>query len=235
METGFREVTLHDNRRMVSRFAAFVIWAAVAASLVFWALRLGSRPIEAPAHARVVSPATAQQGDLAKLLGADAPASVQVAAVSQAAPADTRFRLIGVVAPRTAAAASNGVALIATDGKPAKAYRVGAPVEGEMLLLSVHARGASLGARGQPAQMELELPALPPPTTGTMPGSAGATPSRPLPTARPALPPPPVQAPQPMVPSSPPVGTEPQDIEPEPEPANRPMRVPPTGAGRPAG
>ena len=42
MEAGFREVTLHDNRRMVSRIAAFVIWAAVAASLVFWALRLGS-------------------------------------------------------------------------------------------------------------------------------------------------------------------------------------------------
>ena len=231
MEAGFREVTLHDNRRMVSRIAAFVIWAAVAASLVFWALRLGSRPIAAPPYALVVTPAAAQQGDLAKLFGADAPATVTVSAGPQPVAADARFRLIGVVAPRTAAATPGGVALIATDGKPAKAYRVGAPVEGELVLLAVHARGASLGAVGQPVQMELQLPALPPPSTGTMPGSAGMAPQRslPPPVARPALPP------QPVVPPAPPVVSEPPDIEPEPDPDSRPMRMPPTGAGRPAG
>jgi general secretion pathway protein C len=232
MEAGLREVTLHDNRRMVSRIAAFVIWAAVAASVVFWALRLGSQPIAAPAHALVVTPAAGQQGDLAKLLGVDAPAALQVGPAVQAAPADARFRLIGVVAPRAATARAEGVALIATDGKPAKAYRVGTPVEGELMLLSVHARGASLGAVGQPVQMELQLPALPPPSTGTMPGSAGMAPARslPAPAARPMAPPQPV-----MPPPAPPVVSEPPDIEPEPDPADRPMRMPPTGAGRPAG
>ena len=81
--------------------------------------------------------------------------------------ADSRFRLIGVVAPRASSAQAEGLALIATDGKPAKAYRVGREVDGELVLLGVHARGASLGPRGQPAQIDLQLPALPPPTTCT--------------------------------------------------------------------
>ena len=34
---------------MVSRIAAFVIWAAVAASIVFWALRLWAQAIAVPA------------------------------------------------------------------------------------------------------------------------------------------------------------------------------------------
>ena len=176
---------------MVSRLAAFVIWAAVAASIVFWALRLWAQPIAVPAHATVVATAGGFKGDVGRVLGTDAPIAM---ASMAAAPvqADSRFRLIGVVAPRASSAQAEGLALIATDGKPAKAYRVGREVDGELVLLGVHARGASLGPRGQPAQIDLQLPALPPPTTGTMPGSAGI-----MPLPRPALPlpprPPPIQ------------------------------------------
>jgi len=169
---------------MVSRFAAFVIWAAVAASAVFWAMRLWVQPAAAPSHATRVSSASGFNGDLSRLFGADAaPAGPAVALGAPPPPqVDARFKLIGVVAPRSTAARAEGLALIATDGKPARAYRVGTAVDGEMVLQAVHARGASLGLRGQDAQVALELPVLPPPATGVPMAGAGVPPvSRPMP------------------------------------------------------
>ena len=161
---------------MSARFAAFLIWAAVAASAVFWALRLWSAPLTAPAHATVVAGVGAAQGDAARVLGSDA--ATPAAAAAAVAPADARFKLVGVVAPRRAGSGAPGVALIATDGKPAKAYRVGSAVDGELVLLAVHTRAASLGPRGQAARVELQLRAdaaaarfVPPPAA---PLAAGA-------------------------------------------------------------
>ena len=85
-------------------------------------------------------------------------------------------------------------------------------------LLAVHARGASLGPAGQPAQVDLQLPALPPPATGTMPGSAGLQPV-PRVQALPPLPRPPPQVlppPQDTMPSAP-------LPEVQPEPGERPI------------
>ena len=49
---------LNDNRRMSARWlTAFVIWAAVAASVVFWGLKLFVRPLPAPPQALVVEQA----------------------------------------------------------------------------------------------------------------------------------------------------------------------------------
>ena len=214
---------MHDNGLMVSRIAAFVIWAAVAASIVFWVMRLGAKPIAAPAHASVVSTSSGFSGDLSRIFGTDPPPSTLAVAAAPQPQADARFRLIGVVAPRSAAANGEGLALISTEGKPPKAYRVGAPVDGELVLLAVHSRGASLGLRGQPTQVALELPALPPPTTGTMPGAAFANPAPRPPMALPPRTPPPQQA-APMTPDA---------AETEPDPANRPNAVPPAGAARP--
>lgn len=211
---------------MLSRIAAFVIWAAVAASIVFWALRLWAQPIAAPAHATLVSNASGFKGDLSRVFGPDAaPLAMATVTAAPQMQADARFRLIGVVAPRPAAANAEGLALIATDGKPPKAYRVGAQVDGELVLLAVHSRGASLGPRGQTAQVSLELPALPPPSTGTMPGSAVPSP---VPRARVPVPPP-QAAPLPAEPAPPDVS----EPERQPEAGDRPMFVPPTSAGRP--
>jgi general secretion pathway protein C len=162
------------------------------------------------------------------LFGVDAPAAVAAApAVAQPLP-DPRFRLIGVVAPRSAAARGEGVALIATEGKPPKAYRVGAAVDGELVLLAVHSRGASLGPRGQPAEVALDLPALPPPSTGTLPGAAFASP---VPRGPAGLLPRQQPSQQPSQPSAPPDADE---AEPPPDPAGRPGLAPPVGIGRPA-
>ncbi len=208
------EGTAHDNPRMLTRIAAFVTWAAVAASLVFWALRLTTQPAAAPAHATAVSTASAFQGDLSRVLGADAPGP---AAATPALPqADARFKLIGVVAPRLPEANAEGLALIATDGKAPKAYRVGAPVDGELVLLSVRARGASLGPRGQPAQFDLELPALPPPASGTRPPGVGLPPRGAGPQVAPLPMVPPAVAPAP----APQAGAD-ADADDEPQPMPR--------------
>jgi general secretion pathway protein C len=227
-----------DNRRMVSRIAAFVIWAAIAASAVFWAMRLWVKPAATPAHATLVSTVSGFNGDLSRLFGPDAaPAGPAVASGAPPPPqADARFKLIGVVAPRSTAARAEGLALIATDGKPPKAYRVGTAVDGEMVLQAVHARGASLGLRGQDAQVALELPALPPPATGVPMAGGGVPPAprpMPAPMSRPIQP---TAAPQPQPAPAP--APEPQD---EPEPsgqtidqpsAPRPTNYPITSPGR---
>ena len=153
---------------MKARLFAFVIWAAVAASAIFWALRLGASSPAAPAHTVSVSAATSPRGDLTRLFGAAPVAPVGSPQSSLASPLSSRFKLLGVAAPRQGGE-RNGLALIAVDGKPARSYAVGASVEGDLLLQSVHARGARLGTRGAPPQVTLELPALPQAATGSLP------------------------------------------------------------------
>jgi general secretion pathway protein C len=152
---------------MKARLIAFVIWAAVAASAMFWALRLGASSPAAPAHTVAVGAAAVPRGDLTRLFGA-APVAPAGANVVVQTPLSSRFKLLGVAAPRQGGDVT-GLALIAVDGKPARSYAVGAAVDGDLLLQSVHARGARLGARDAPAQVTLDLPALPQPATGSLP------------------------------------------------------------------
>jgi general secretion pathway protein C len=204
---GAAEAADH-NRRMLRRLLAFVIWSAVAASAVFWLLRLAVDAPPAPPHASTVAFAPSGRADWTPVLGRPAPQAVeeddQEAEVDEAEA--SRFRLLGVVAPRSPRE-RDGVALISVDDAPAKAFRVGSAVDGATVLQSVHAFGASLGPLGGPAAVELQLPALPPPATGTLPppGSAAAPP-RPavvpmpralgLPGVRPPMAAPPAVAPQ---------------------------------------
>jgi len=166
---------------MKVRLVAFVIWAAVAASAVFWALRLGASSPAAPAHTVAVAAAAAPRGDLTRLFGA---APLRESAAVVVSPLASRFRLLGVAAPRQGGD-RNGLALIAVDGKPARSYAVGTPIEGELVLQAVHARGARLGARGAATQVTLDLPALPLAATGSLPlaqAGAGAVPPAPITT-----------------------------------------------------
>jgi general secretion pathway protein C len=140
---------------MPSRLSAFVIWALVAASAVFWALRFFARGPEAPASAVPVSVSSQAHGDLDRLLGED---DVPVAAPNGAPAPPSRFRLLGVVAPRAGTPAGEGVAVIAVDDKPPRAYRVGARVEGDLMLRSVSPRSVSLGTASGENAMNLQLP-----------------------------------------------------------------------------
>jgi len=165
---------------MTARWWAFGLWAAVAASAVYWGLKLFVPGVPAPAHAVVAATAASPRGDLTRLLGAD-----PVAPVAAAPPPSARFQLIGVVAPRSSAANREGLALIAVDGKPPRAYRVGAVIEGDLVLKTVGQRGASLGPRDGAASVALDIPPPMPAATGTLPPAG--QPAPPAPTMRPPL------------------------------------------------
>ena len=163
---------------MSSRLVAMAVWAAVAASAVFWGYRLFVKPTAVPPQASVaVAGAPAVGGDLTRLFGAPAP--LEAPPSEGAPPADARFKLVGVVAP--VAGQRSGLALISVDGQAARAIGIGGVVDGDLAVVSVSHRRVELGARGGGGTVALELPALPEPARGT-PDSAGAlTPPVPVP------------------------------------------------------
>ncbi len=152
----------------------------------------------APANVQAVGESSSARGDITRMLGA-APAPVSVAPV--AAVESNRYRLLGVLAPQPASGAARpstaGVALIAVDGKPARAFAVGSRVDGDMVLQSIARRSASIGPAQGAAGVVLELAPPPVPTTGTLPkASADGQPVAAMPTVpvpAPMPPPPPMQ------------------------------------------
>jgi general secretion pathway protein C len=207
---------------MFARLSAFVIWSLVAATAMFWALRFAARPPQAPAFVVPVERSAPARGDLARLFGA-APSLAGASPLQPAAA--SRYRLLGVMAPRSKSAdetAAYGLALIAVDGKPAKAFVVGARLDNGLVLQSVSLRTASLGPADGARSMLLEMPALPAPATGSLPsprafanttGVVRPVPPRlpsPVPPAAPILgtPQPPAMQSQPM-PAIPEVPTNP--------------------------
>lgn len=197
---------------------AFLTWAAVAATGVFWALRLfvpgEPTPVSGLAATRPAAPAA----DLSRLLGA-APAPPTQGAAAAPAASDARFKLIGVVAQTQ----GPGIALLSIDGKPARAFRAGAPVDGDWVLQQVGPLSATLGPAGGSPTLTLSLPP-PPGAARGVPSSGGAAAT----TAPP-------QAPggaarlsnQPLPPTAPLPGT------PDPAPAAAPADAEP-GASAPA-
>jgi general secretion pathway protein C len=192
------------------------VWALAAGSALLWAFKVLVTPAALPPHTQTAAPTLALRGDLTRLLGADAPPPV--AAAAEEPVADARFQLVGVVSPRSPGAAREGLALIAVDGRPPKAFRVGAVVDGTTVLQSVAARGATLGPRDGAAVVALNLAPPAPAATGRLPaaGTGGAAPV-PRPTR-----------PQPSgVGMRPPLQVE--QVEPDTEPPPPPLAAPPQG------
>jgi len=95
------------------------------------------------------------------------------------------------MAPRSSAARAepgHGLALIAVDGKPPKAYAVGSRLDSDLVLQSVGMRTASIGPAQGTRSVLLELPALAPPNSGVLPHVTGVAPVPPPPPARPLAP-----------------------------------------------
>lgn len=185
------------------------MWAALAGSLVFWGLRLFARPGAVPPQVQTVAIDQAVRGDVLRLLGAVAPVGDAVAPPPAAA---ARFKLVGAVA---STGAGPSWVVLSVDDQPARVVRLGATVDGQWVLQGVTAKGVSLGPPGQPAQLTLDLPQLPPPATGTLPAAAtvgalrppgaavglpGATGQLGTPGVPPVVQPPPMQPPQDSVP-----------------------------------
>ncbi|MBA4218209.1 MAG: hypothetical protein C0460_12875 [Methylibium sp.] len=148
---------------------AFVVWLLLGGSVAFWGLRLMARPLPMPEAAVSAVEARPVQADLGRLLGVSAS---ETSAEPEMA-ASTRLRLLGVVAPRNPRSADSGegVALIEVDGV-ARTVRVGATVDGDLQLLRVEARSASLGRPGQAPSQVLQISPQPAPSTGSLPLAA---------------------------------------------------------------
>ncbi|MES3003012.1 MAG: type II secretion system protein N [Pseudomonadota bacterium] len=142
----------NTSNRWVVAGATFVLWAAVAASAVYWGLKLassGSGAVVAPPPARMAT--AADPAALARLLGA----SPLTAAAAPVASLSSRFVLTGVVASTS----HQGAALIAVDGRPPRPYRVGSAIDQELVLQSVDSKRATLAnSAGGPPVVTLELP-----------------------------------------------------------------------------
>jgi general secretion pathway protein C len=201
---------------MQARLLAFVIWAVVAASAVFWLLRLWSSSPTAPPHTTVPMPPQ-PSGDLTRVFGAP---PVPVAGPAPTEPAlASRFKLLGVAAPRQGGNEA-GLALIAVDGKPARGFKIGAAVDGNLVLQSVHPRGASLGPSGAAPAVSLELPALPGAVGTARPtATSGTGPIVSVPTST-VPPPPPLPSPVPGL--RPPEAGETAEPQPMPPPGAPP-------------
>jgi general secretion pathway protein C len=131
---------------MASRLAAMIVWAAAAASAVFWGYRLFVKALPVPPQAALVETGVPPVGgDLTRLFGA--PAAEALAAEEAVPPADARFKLVGVVAPGRGQ--RGGLALISVDGKAPRAVGIGGMVEGDLALVSVsHRRVHGAGTAG---------------------------------------------------------------------------------------
>lgn len=147
------------SRGGVPRLAASLVWAVLAGSIVFWALRLFSAVQPVPPQIRTVEMNQSVQGDALRLFG---PPRATAVAVVEAAPAASRFRLHGVVAGVGAATARAGVVTLSVDGGPPRAYRVGDAVDAEWVVQAISRQAVKLGpgtGTGS-AAVVLDVPAL---------------------------------------------------------------------------
>jgi general secretion pathway protein C len=171
---------MNHNQSMVTRLAAFIVWALVAGCVVYWSLKLLVRAPSAPAHSVAAVGAPAVSGDLTRLLGAAPVAATPEIAL---APQASRFRLHGVMAPKGKPAAGpsrQGVALISVDGKPPRAYALGARIDSSLVLQSVSLRTASIGPADGGSTVNLEVPPMPLPATGKLAAGGGPVPLVPV-------------------------------------------------------
>ncbi len=133
---------------------AVLLWLAAGLSVGYWVLQaLGRSPLT-PLAATAALPEAPEAAALARVLGATPQAAAVVAGPVAAPPLSSRYQLIGVVADR----ADGGAALIAIDGQPPRPYRVGAALEGGVVLQAVHRRSVRLAPSGNGQAFELSLP-----------------------------------------------------------------------------
>lgn len=156
---------------MAAKLSAFVVWALVATCAVFWGMRFTVRPLGMPNYALPTGLEQALHGDVARLFP-----TKPLAPTAAALPTSSRFQVLGVMAAREPES-PQGLALIAVDGKPPRAYHVGAVVEGDVSVQAVTQRSVRLGPKGGTTAFVLDLPALPMPATGQLPSGKSLLPA----------------------------------------------------------
>ena len=132
------------------RTFTFLVWMAVGLCAAYWAFKfVTTKPVEATA-AMATPVVVVDSKAVAKLLGV----TDDSAAKSLSAPT-VKLALFGLASTPT----GQGVALIATEDKPAKPYRVGAKVTDDLVLKSISKVDAVLAASiTAPESQKLSLP-----------------------------------------------------------------------------
>ena len=168
---------LEDRQR--SPMIAVLAGAVGTLGLLFW----GMGPVVDPPH-EIVSTATEAHGvaRLAEPVSALVPPASVAPHPATTGPMRSRFQLSGVVAARTAD--GPGIALIGIDGGSPHVYRVGATVDGDLVLRGVTWDRATLGPARGPATVVLDVtapaalsPAVAQAASGETWNVAGAIPS----------------------------------------------------------
>lgn len=127
---------------------AALIWATAAGGVVYWGLLL-TAPAALPVVGLASVPMAPSQSmpTVAKVLG-------HAETVPQKTPQNSaQYKLMGVIASAT----GQGSALIAVDGLPPKAFRVGQELSEGVKLVSLTPRQARLQSNGQDLVLELPL------------------------------------------------------------------------------
>jgi general secretion pathway protein C len=145
---------LSPSSRWSPVLAAGLLWLAAGLVAGYWVLQALGRTAVVPVAAEPQPSQAPDAALVARALGATSAAP----ATAQTPPAaSSRYALLGVIA----GASSQGAALIAVDDQPPRPYRVGATVEGGLVLQSVGKNTARLGPSSSgPATVELTVPAL---------------------------------------------------------------------------
>lgn len=133
------------------RLITLAVWLLAVLCGAYWVLKFASvKPVSA--NSAAIAPAVVVDSSaVAKLLGA----TNSIAGQPGMTPASSNYALFGLAVTGS----GTGVALIATDGKPAKPYRVGSKVADNWVLKSVSRTEAILAtAMNAPDGMKLELP-----------------------------------------------------------------------------
>lgn len=139
------------------RLFTFLVWAAVGLCAAYWAFKfITTKPVEATAA--IATPVVVVDTKaVAKLLGA----TDGIAAKATNTLASVKLTLFGLATSPS----GHGIALIATEDKPAKPYRVGAKVTDDLVLKSISKVDATLAASSTaPDGQKLELPSRKPAT-----------------------------------------------------------------------
>jgi len=146
-----------SQTKWVSRLAAAAVWLLAGASIFYWVNRLAliSNTPSAFGAPKAWTPPQDKNNSVAvaKLLGARSPEASNPLVPSLS----SRFLLLGVLAYESGA----GAALVAVDGKPAKAFRVGAEISPDYEIASVKQRSATVVRRSdRSTALTLEMSAL---------------------------------------------------------------------------
>jgi general secretion pathway protein C len=150
---------------MAARTSAWLVWALLAGSIVFWGLRLGVAPQGLPEQVRTVGAEQASRGDILRLFAN--PSDLGATPPAEQAAAASRLKLMGVVA----GGVGSGWAMLSIDGLPTRMIRVGGQVTADWVVLSVSTQLVEVGPIGGPPAARLDLPLPAAPATGVMAGA----------------------------------------------------------------